>query len=491
MNQRNNLDTPGPRAADLVVVHGYVLTMDENRRVFADGAVAIAGRDIIAVGPTAEVLAQIEPVRIIDARGGIVHPGFVECHTHVTYHIARATWGDTISYTELGPSIECALVNAIDEEAEHASTLLACLEMLGNGTTCFVEAGTAYSPAAVAAAVEAIGMRALVADPFLWDAEETPGGYNAYRLERAPASTERALRLLGSELYRNRDPNALVRGHIAIAGMGTATDELERAAKAAADAAGTVFNQHQSYYQVDTETDDKRHGRHAILHLEDIGVLDHNCLFSHMNVIRDDEVEPIVRSGLSIAWCPAGSMLWGVGGTFRGRHAELYNRGVNIALGSDSANWSNRFDLGLQGYLAVLTAREKTGTRTALTAEDALVMATINGARAAGLENRIGSLVPGKRADLVVRANDVPEAFPLADPVAQLVYSAAAKTVHTVIVDGRVVFEARRSTRIDHRSVFEAVQASVKRIFDRTGYRYEPKWAPVGSGKWPAQGNQS
>ncbi len=464
---------------DVVVAHGYVVTMNESRTVFADGAVAICGRDIVAVGPTTEILAKFIAARIINAAGGIVHPGFVECHTHVTYHIARGAFGDTISYAELGPTTELAFVNAMDDEAEYASTALACFEMVGNGTTCFIEAGTAYSPAAVAAAAESFGMRGLVADPFLWDAAETPGGFNAYRLERAPASTDRALRLLGNELFRNSDPNALIGGHIAIAGMGTATDELERAAKAAADASGTVLNQHQSYYQVDTETDDRRHGRHAILHLEDIGVLGDNCLFAHMNVVRDDEVAPIVRSGLSIAWCPAGSMLWGVGGTLGGRHAELYNQGVNIALGSDSANWANRFDLGLQGYLAVLTAREKFGNRVVLAAEDALAMATINGAKAVGLQKQIGSLEPGKRADLVIRANDIPEAYPLTDPISQLVYSTGSKSVHTVLVDGRVVLDARRPTRVDAAEIFGSVQSSVSRIFRRMGYVFKPKWAPV------------
>ncbi|HWC00894.1 MAG TPA: amidohydrolase family protein, partial [Bryobacteraceae bacterium] len=454
--------------------------------VFADGAIAISGRDIAAVGTTPDILAQYQPARTIDAAGGLVHPGFVECHTHVTYHVIRGAFGDTISYAELGPAAECDFLNATDDEAEYASTLLACMEMIGNGTTCFVEAGTAYSPAAVAEAAEAIGMRGLVADPFLWDAEETAGGYNAYRLKRAPASTGRALRLLGGELHRNSDPHALVRGHIAIAGMGTATDELERAAKAAADAAGTILNQHQSYYHIDTETDDRRHGRHAILRLRDIGVLGSNCLFSHVNVIRDDEVEPLVGSGLSVAWCPAGSMLWGVGGALTGRHAELYNRGVNIALGSDSSNWSNRFDIGLQAYLAVLTAREKTRTRGILSAEDALTMATINGARAAGLEARIGSLVPGKCADLVIRANDVPEAFPLTDPISQLVYSTGGRSVHTVIIDGQVVLEARRPTRVDPADVFQAVQTSAKRLFDRMGYSHVPKWPPMDGSPSPA-----
>src|SRR4051812_8246211 len=104
------------RRVDAAVIHGYVVPMDEERRVFSDGAVAVAGRDIAAVGPTAEVLARVDPARTIDAGGGVVHPGFVECHTHVTYHLARGAWGDTVSYAEVGVGTELAFVNAIDDE---------------------------------------------------------------------------------------------------------------------------------------------------------------------------------------------------------------------------------------------------------------------------------------------------------------------------------------------------------------------------------------
>ena len=472
-------DTKHQIKADLVVAHGYVVTMDEGRRIFTDGAVAIAGRDIVAVGLTADVLQEVEATRVIDAGGAIVHPGFVECHTHVTFHLARGAFGDTMTFQDVEPCFFVPFLNAVDDEAEHAASQLACLEMIGNGTTCFLEAGTAHSPAAVAAAAESIGMRGLVADPWLWDAADNDEGYNALPLERGPASLDRALDIMGTELKRNRDPDALVRGHIAIQGMGSASDDLERAAKAAADAGDTVLNQHQSYYSVDAATDDHRHGAHPLVHLEEIGVLGDNCVFAHMNVLREDELEPVVRSGMSVAWCPGASMMWAVGGTIHGRHAELYQRGVNVALGSDSSNWGTRFDLGLQGYLAVLTAREKLGDRAALVAEDALAMATINGARAVGLADRIGSLEVGKRADIVVRANDVPEAFPLTDPISQLVYSARGRTVHTVIVDGQLVLEARVPTRVESRTVFADVQSSVRRVFDRMGYRYERKqWAP-------------
>ena len=467
------------RSVDLAVTHGYLVTMDDSRSVFADGAVVVSGRDIVALGPTSQILAEFEPRRVIDAGGAVVHPGFVECHTHVTFHLARGAFGDTMSFTDVEPRFFVPFLNALDDEAEHAGATLACLEMISNGTTCFLEAGTAHSPASVAEAAEVVGMRGLVADPWLWDATGNADGYNALPLDRGKPGLQRALGLLGTELRRNRDPDALVQGHIAIQGMGSASDELERAAKSAADDGGTVLNQHQSYYQVDAETDDRRWGRHPLVHLENIGVLGDNCVFAHMNILRDDELEPIVRSGMSIAWCPGASMMWGVGGTIHGRHVELYRRGVNIALGSDSSNWGTRFDLGQQGYLAVLTAREKFGDRSALVAEDALAMATINGAKAVGLAHRIGSLAPGKRADIVVRANDVPSAFPLTDPISQLVYSARSDSVHTVIVDGRVVLEARQPVGIDAASVFSAVQASVERVFDRMGYSYQPRWAPA------------
>ena len=103
---------------------------------------------------------------------------------------------------------------------------------------------------------------------------------------------------------------------------------------------------------------------------------------------------------MSVVWCPAASMLHGVQGTFRGRHAELYRQGVNVALGCDSANWSTAFDIGDQMIFGMLTARDKTGKVDTLASEDVLTMATINGARAVGLADRLGSLEVGKRADL-------------------------------------------------------------------------------------------
>lgn len=466
-----------PEAVDLIVRDAYLITMDAERRIFTDGAIAVRGHTIVAVGPTREVVAGYTAARTISAHGAAVHPGFIECHNHATIHTVRGAIDDTISWDDVSLDFYVPYWNTVTDEEEHAGTLLACLEMVRNGTTCFLESGTAFEPDVVADAATRVGIRALVGDPFLWDV----GGFHADapEVKRAPATTERSLRLLGGQLWRNEDPDALVRGHIAIVGMGSATDELEIAAKQAADRAGVVLNQHQSYCETDAADDDARHGKHPLVHLEEIGVLGPNAMFAHMNILRDDEVEPVIRSGMAISWNAPASMMWGVGGATHGRHAELYRSGVTVGLGSDSSNWANSFDIGRAAVTAILAARDGRKDRSILVAEDGLTMATINGAKAIQMERLIGSLEVGKRADLVIRTDDVPEAHPTTDRIAAILYATGSKSVDTVIIDGRVVVEHGAPTLVDAESVYRGVDAAATAVLGRMGYRKPRRWPEI------------
>jgi cytosine/adenosine deaminase-related metal-dependent hydrolase len=465
----------GAAACDLLVRNAYVLTMDDERRVYPRGAVAVSGREIADVGPEHEITARFEPYRTIDAHGAVVHPGFVEGHVHVTQHVFRFAFTGALSWADLG-GFFTEFHRTVEDEDEHASSTLACLEMARNGTTCFLEGcGSVLEPDAAAAAAEAVGIRASLGDPFVWDVPPP----NPATADRIPLDRTRALAVLGTQVKRNADPSALVQGHVAVMGHGTASDELELAAKACADEHGVILNQHQSYMEADTGIDDRRHEQHALLHYADIDLLDTNCTFAHMNVLREDEVAPIVRSGMSVVWCPTASMIFGVGGTLRGRHLELVERGVNVALGSDAPNWAGSIDVGEQAFFAMLTAREQTGRGAALEAEDVLPMATINGARALGWGDRIGSLEPGKRADLVIRRDDLPEAQPGLDPVRAVAYSGRAKSVDTVVVDGKVIVEGGHSTQVDEQAVYERARAAAHRLLKRMNWPIEPRWPHV------------
>jgi cytosine/adenosine deaminase-related metal-dependent hydrolase len=226
-----------------------------------------------------------------------------------------------------------------------------------------------------------------------------------------------------------------VRGHIAIMGLGTASEALLQEGKRLANEAGVVLNMHHAYSIADTEADRVRYGKDPVLYLAETGIIDRTTTLGHANHLTDAETEVLIETGASIAWAPAASMMWGHGGTHHGRHAELWRRGGNIGLGSDSANWSNDFDLFRQANLAVLTARDAHEDRTYLLAEDGLRMATRGGARAAGLEAEIGSVEVGKRADLVLHTLDRPEMRPTSTYSER--WCSHPGQIDSLIVDGR------------------------------------------------------
>jgi cytosine/adenosine deaminase-related metal-dependent hydrolase len=412
------------------------------------------------------VAAAFRPQRVLDAAGAPVHPGFLDCHAHVTLHTTRGAFPDSPSEAEY-MTYYTRWMNALEAEDEYASALLAYLEMLRNGITCFLEPGTVFEPAAAAEAAERIGIRGSVTDPYIWDLDSSPG---IHELTRAPVNRERALRLLGHQLSRNADPEALVRGHVNVYGIASASDELEREAKACADEAGVVLTQHQNFDPEDVQADDARWGKHALRHMSEIGCLGPNCVFAHMNFVRDDEVGPLVDSGTAIAWNPGNYLNYGIGSIVRTRVPELYRLGVPVGPASDVAKvWA----FGEQGFLGYLLAREK---QDYLSPEEVLEMATVSAAQALGLADRVGSLEPGKRADVVIRTHDVSEAHPALDVIRNLVLVDRSKSVDTVLVDGRVVVEHGRALLVENEEVYELAERSARRMADRLELRPGTTW---------------
>lgn len=478
------------KLAHLIIRHGYILTMDDADTIIPDGGVVIgANGRILDLGEDRAIANRWRATREIDAEGAPVHPGFVECHLHASYQLFRSALPDQLVESDSFDTFESHFYNTVTDEDEYLSVLLATMEMVRNGSTCFMEAGTVLNPDMAAKAAQEVGMRAILGDAFIWD---QPQGFAQGKtdddgcasceaqarahatLERAPKTREEAVATLGKQAERNRDPNALVRGHIAVLGLGTASEELMMEAKAVADREGVSLNIHQSYSPADTQADKDRFGTDPLLHLDRIGFLDRNVTFGHGNHLTDAEVEVLLDKGASIAWAPAASMMWGHGSSLHGRHAEIWRRGGNIALGSDSPNWSNDFDLWRQASLAVLSARDTAMDRTYLVAEDGLRMATRAGARAVGLAHEIGSLEIGKRADIVIHTLDRPEMVPSTNMIRNLFYASRSKSVHSVIIDGKLVLEAGRFVALDEREIYRTIRAASVDLFRRMGREVEP-----------------
>lgn len=466
---------------DLIVRNGTLITMDPLQGTIEGGAVAIAAGRIVAVGTEEEVCARHRAAEVVDAGGAPVHPGLIETHLHCTYQLFRGALSDDLAEEDVWDDFESGFYSAVQDDDEHASATMACLEMIRNGTTTFLEPGTVLAPDAVAEAVSAVGMRAVLGDPFIWD---MPGGLAMGKeallpekvnlIPRAPGNPTAARARLGAALSRNADPDALVRGHIAVLGLGTASTELLVDAKHAAREAGVVLNFHHAYSPSDTAADRRRLGPHPIAALAELGVVDADTTMAHVNHLTEPEFAAIVATGASVSWAPAASMMWGHGSVVHGRHADLHRAGANVGLGSDSPNWSNRLDLFRQMSFAVLGSREAHGDRGYLVAEDGLEMATRAGARAAGLEGELGVLRPGMRADLVIHSLRRPELLPLTDPVRNLVYSGGSSTVDTVVIDGRVVLRGGAFVAFDEEAALARASVRSTRLLDRMGYVVRP-----------------
>ena len=458
-----------PKPCDLLIRDALVISMDPARTVWRDGAIAIAGSSIVAVGHTAELLGQWRSARVLDARGAPVHPGFVDAHYHIPNQLTRGVFPETAKSSDYYVSY-ARWYDEMDDDIEHSAGLCAGLEMLRSGVTCFMEPGTVFATDAVAAAAEAVGIRASLCEPFLWDAGRND---TLSLMRRVTSDTDRCLRVLGQELHRNKDPNALVRGHVGLFGSGSASDALVKAATEAAAQGGAAFTQHQNTRVSEVRAQETMYGgRPPLLHMAELGVLARHCAYTHMNLIRDEEAEAVRQSGMSVIWCAANSMNWGFGATgMRRPQPDFYRAGTTVALGSDVP----KFGHDLAPLAAYLLCRDL-GDAEPLGVEAAFEMATLHGARAVGMADRIGSLEPGKRADIVIRGLDVAETQPGWSQVQNILLAGRGRSIDTVLVDGRIVMRGGRSTLVDEDAIYRGARAQVARLAGEVGLRPQSVW---------------
>ena len=463
-----------PQVCDLIIKNGCVLTMDARRSIIDRGAIAVKGHSIVAVGSENDVLRHWTAKDAIDAKGAIVHPGYVDAHLHVNAQTCRGFFrGDASKGGADGPNY-ADWKASLTAEDEHAAAGLASVEMLRHGITTYVEPGSAFEPDAVADATQQVGVRCSLAEPYLWDTTEImdaiPGLASNTLFARVPANRDRCLKLLGSQLFRNRDKDGITHGHVALYGEGTASDELYLSAKKLADREGVILNNHVGFDLDLAAAMETVYGKSRFVHFAENGILGPNTTFVHMNLINDDEVDPIVKSGMSIIWCPLAYVSRGTTLRKHTRIPDMKQRGVNVALGTDSARQSSAGDAG---FLALQLAGGA-GYKTA--SEDIFEMMTLGGAKAAGLQNLIGSLETGKRADIVIRSTDCAEMMPSIDPAHQLVTVGHGPTADTVLVNGRVVLRSGRATLVDQSKIFATAQRSVRKIIERLGLSPPGLW---------------
>lgn len=441
-----------PAAADdspVLITGGTVVTMDADRTVFPNGAVAVSGREIVAVGPTADLAARYPDARRIDATGKIVMPGLVNAHEHIPMSLLRGLADDLALQTWLEQHIFPAEAEFVDEEFVRVGTRLSCLELLRGGVTTVVD--MYYFEGAIAEEIDRCGMRGVLG--------QTVIGFPApdYKTwDEAVAGAEDFV----SEWKGHSRVTPAVAPHAPY----TLSDEQLQAAHALAERLDVPLLIHVSETETELATIRERSGTTPVHYLDGLGVLTDRMVAAHMVWPTDDEIPLLAARGVGAVHNPQSNMKLASGVA---PVPQLLAAGVDVGLGTDGPASNNDQDLWREMDSAAKLQKVSTGDPTALPAEDALTLATIGGARALDMDDAIGSLEAGKRADLIVVGTDgfhqVPQ-NPAGNPYSLLVYATHGSDVEMVMVDGRVVVRDGRVLTLDAEKVVEEARALRKRI---------------------------
>jgi len=447
----------------------YVVTVDRERRIIQDGSILVEDGKISRVGKAA-ALANTRADRVIDAGHLLVTPGFVNGHMHISYaHAVRGIFPDNLA-SPLNHVFKLQM--AMTEEEEHATTLLGLVELLKSGTVCFVDPGSTKFPDACLQAYDDAGIRVIIGECV--SDEEAPFPLPRYSTSEGVKKTAAFLGKWQGRL------DGRIRAWAMPFSPETCSADLLRGVKRVADEHQTLLTLHHGSGPQARKDYQARYGKTPTEYLESLGVLGANVVLAHSLGVDDSEIECLVRTGTKVAMCPVTAAKGGRGVPEHGRMPELLAKGVKVALGCDSPNNSNHLDIVRAMNMAAIQYKDARQDTRMIPAEAALEMATIVGAQALGVDGEIGSIEPGKKADLVLFDTQRPEWQALFNPINNLVYNADGRSVHTVIIDGKVVIDAYRQTFVDEPRLFAKVQEIGEKLQTRTGTTFpRSRWQMV------------
>ncbi len=461
-----------PIPADTIVTGEWIITLNAGREIYRDGAIAITGGVIVAVGKRADILARYRPGMLIDEPEAIIIPGMTNGHRHLLCCAkgAMPEGGQTLAALRqfIYPSFA-----ALTEDDMHTYARHAAAEMIRFGTTLFEEPGCNHLDAVLEALADT-GIRARTG-PWTWDQAGPAGtdGLPDWLTMDADAALDRLAE--GVRTVRKFN-NPRILDAVTIEGVGTCSDALNRGAADLARELDSLFVLHKSTSEREVELELKAFGERPVAHMDTIGALHDRVLLNHMTSLDSHDVELVVASGARISQNPTSALKLAKGTTQTGRWRELAAAGVPMALGTDAENVSNHTDICRAMQLAALLPRDSTRDPNAVSAEQALEMATLGGATALRMQDQVGSLEPGKQADIVVFGTDNFDLRPLHNPVANIVYGSTGHSVDTVLIGGDVVLRRGELTSLDEAALRRDVEQINRRVLGEIGIAPLPQW---------------
>ena len=432
-------------AVDVLVTGGTVVTMDGDRNVYEDGAVAIRGDEIVYVGTAEEARTIYDAKEDVDASGKIVMPGLVNSHTHAAMSVYRGMADDLPLMEWLQDYIFPAEAKNTNADMVYHGTKLACAEMIKGGTTTFCD--MYYFEDRAAKATKEAGMRAVLGETVL----DFP----------SPDSADPAGGIKYAETFiKDWKGDDLITPAVAPHAPYTVGPQSLKAAKDLADKEGVPYIIHLSETQSEVDQIKEKHGKTPTEYLNSLGILGENVVAAHCVWLTENEKDLLVNSGTGIAHNPESNMKLASGVA---PITDLMDKGGYVGLGTDGAASNN--DLDMFGEMDTTAKLHKIDSMdcTAMPAQRVVEMATIGGAQALHMEDKIGSLETGKKADLIVIGTDSANMTPMYNVYSHIVYAADHNDVETSIINGQVVMRDREILTMNE----DAVKAKGREIAEQ------------------------
>jgi len=442
---------------DLVIQGGTAITVDPERRVIRDAYIAVQGENLVFVGKATEASERYQGKKTLDCRDKVILPGIVNSHVHYSHHLSKGLIPDT-----LGPAVQSNFTHTkaspqLTAENEIWGAKAMLLEMLKSGTTTFLEAGSYHPFEILQSGIERIGMKGMMGRR----ASDRESLGHTSLME----STDDILKYQ-EKLLKEFGRQKLIRPCVTIVGLQRFTDRLAIEAKKMADRYGTLFKLHVAAWVDSMNECRKRNGCREVEQLERLGVLDKNVVLVHMLYVNRKEVNILAKRGTKVVHCPSAGVKLGYPFIF-GRFPDMLEAGIPVALGTDGSDCSNYHDMVRVMNLAAVLYKGLQFDPEVMGAEQAIEMATLNGAKTMGLEKEIGSLEVGKKADIVIFDTNRQEWRPLFNPVQNLVHSATGDSVETVIINGNIVMDKRKVLTVDEGEILDRLRAMEKDLMAR------------------------
>lgn len=425
---------------DLLIRGGKALLMDNDNTCLDDAAVAINASSILDIGKTQDILSKYTAKKTINAEGSVIMPGFVNCHTHAAMTCFRGMADDLDLMDWLNNYIFPAEAKNVNPHLAYFGSLLAMAEMIKSGTTTFCDMYIFEEEAARAA--KAANMRCLLGE-VLFDFPSP----SCKTSEEGLAYTRRL-----ADKWRD-DPliNIIVEPHA----LYTCSPALLREAKKIADDYHLMLGIHLLENQSERGQLQEKFGKSAVAFLEEIGYLNERLLAFHCVCLSADDMQRFYKYGVKVSHNPASNMKLASG---IAPVPDMLRAGITVGLGTDGCASNNTLDMIKEMSTAAKLHKVARLDPTVMDAQTVVRMATINGAKALGMDHFIGSLTVGKKADIIIIGLNKPHLTPMYNEYSHLAYAASGADVDTVIINGKVVMEKRELLTINEVDVMHEVR---------------------------------